>query len=173
MQSPRYILGSLLRQLLHQSRLFLKEKQKTAIKNLYKTYGKLRPCVPDSTTFLLILQYISENFKDVYIIIDGLDECTPREDLLSSLSRITCPHLHVFISSRPEKDVGIAFEGKPQIRMDDESVKKDIALHIDRRLEHDDKLKWMATKFKDELRADLLKMGGIMCYIFPPLADID
>jgi hypothetical protein len=56
----------------------------------------------------------------LYVIVDGLDECpnvsgcpTPREQVLKILTELIAlplPHVHFFITSRPEIDIGDALE---------------------------------------------------------------
>lgn len=117
--------------------------------------------------FLFVLLCLSRVFEDVYIVIDGLDECaTPRDNLLSLLLTLgSSPHMHIFISSRFESDINAALLKKPRLAMEKEFVKLDIAKHIDCRLDYDDRLKTMTPDLKNEVRVKLLEKSDGMLVI--------
>lgn len=109
----------------------------------------------------MTLHVITEVFKDVYIVVDGLDQCRPRDDLISVLSRIATSGLHVLVVSRMENDIGRAFAQKSKIQMDDNSVKMDIEKYIDAQLEGE-KWRLRCPPMKDTMKRRLLwKSAGM------------
>src|SRR6202035_3112178 len=57
-------------------------------------------------TLILIL----EAFDDVSIVLDALDECNERKDLLKWITEMICfrkDKLHLLVTSRPEEDIAM------------------------------------------------------------------
>jgi hypothetical protein len=81
-----------------------------------------------------------------YIILDALDECPPREEVLElvkDLVGLHLPNLHISVTSRPEPDIQIVLEHlteRPMSLHDESGQKEDIAnyvsssVHSDRRM---------------------------------------
>jgi hypothetical protein len=66
--------------------------------------------------------------KPVVVLLDGLDECKERDqllDILTNRSLKDLPFLRIIVTSRPEEDIVSAFEGCPQIS----SFKLDTSSH--------------------------------------------
>ena len=94
------------------------------------------------------LRQILHSFYDVYIVLDALDECSNREDLLEYLDRImswNAEHLRMLVSSRPERAIeeGIRslIKGDNKIKVQGDQVNDDIRTYIRGRLDMDPKLK--------------------------------
>jgi hypothetical protein len=103
------------------------------------------------------------NTTKTYIILDALDECTDREELLEFIQEINgwkVGNLHILATSRNERDIEAAL--KPiltsQISIQDVQVNDDIKLYIRQRLCDDPKLKEWPTRVKGEIEEALL--GG-------------
>src|ERR1700730_15819112 len=67
--------------------------------------GKSQPSVQSLQSVLLL---ILEVFNDVYIVLDALDECAEREDVLKWIKQTTCwrmSKLHLLATSRPEEEI--------------------------------------------------------------------
>lgn len=63
---------------------------------------------PSISTLQDTLQIITGDFENVYIVIDALDECTDRAELLvwvKNMLRWKEGKIHVLLSSRPERDI--------------------------------------------------------------------
>lgn len=162
-QNARYILGSLLKQLIRQAHLATESRQRKVIKNYYDNHRNLRShSLIDLDVFLSHLLFMVEVFDDVYIIVDGLDECTARDKLLQLLTVQSPSNMHVFASSRPEKDIEVMFKEYPQLKMDEAGLKLDISKHIDYRLAHDPALKMIKSNLKSEIKDKLLEKVGHM-----------
>jgi hypothetical protein len=106
-------------------------------------------------------------YKDVFLVIDALDECQERDDLLDWLGVFTGSdllHVHLLLSSRQEKDIEDVL--KPlvdsQISIQGADVDPDIRLYVQDRLSRDRKLKKWPTEIKEEIERSLMgKVNGM------------
>lgn len=101
-------------------------------------------------SFLQLLRRIVDEFSQVYIIIDALDECASRDELMNTLKDMVgwkCAKLHILVTSRNNMDI----ESSPQrleemqniIWLQGQLVNKDIHTYIRQRLSNDMSLhKW-------------------------------
>lgn len=136
--------------------------------------GKVRPASPESLSGFLLK--IMEQIKEIWIIIDALDECstngsTSREKLLSWMSELRNPHkrnVHLLVTSRPETDIenGIKkfADESNVIPIEGSVVTDDIRTYIDNRLVQDRGFqKWRGQQdVQDELKSRLMKHAGEM-----------
>jgi hypothetical protein len=89
-------------------------------------------------------------FPQTYIVLDALDECTDRAELMSIFESIAGWHLdglHLLVTSRRERDIESALErlvkDKEIICLQSKLVDEDIRRYIHQRLSTDKKLeKW-------------------------------
>jgi hypothetical protein len=58
---------------------------------------------PSGGDLISILTSLLGHFSNIYIVIDALDECHEdyRSDILSLISRLQAPSVHILIASRP------------------------------------------------------------------------
>ncbi|KAL6794164.1 ankyrin repeat-containing domain protein [Trichoderma sp. SZMC 28012] len=84
-----------------------------------------------------LLQGIAAKFKKLYIVIDGLDECTKseRHDLLETLHSVlkARPNTKLFLAGRDSvsREVQLKFPTLIQIPMDCSSAQSDIATYVE------------------------------------------
>jgi len=100
------------------------------------------------------LEWIGDFFSEIFIIIDGVDECSNRDEFCESLRRLVeRTKMSVLVVSRPEHEIATAdvFIGKSTLNIDD-AVKLDISTHVRWYMEKDKKLQ----RYRPELKADLL-----------------
>jgi len=88
------------------------------------------------STLLLIL----DSFRDAYVIVDALDECTDRVKLLNWIKEVThwkVGKLHLLLTSRQERDIEVKLQPLEPISicLEGESVDLDIATYLDRMLQ--------------------------------------
>jgi hypothetical protein len=138
-QNHRNLLLSLLSQLSARSDLccdILQRVYVTHDNGAYKpTDGVLIRCLKEMLTF--------SNDRQIYIIMDALDECpntfgvpSPRElvlDLVKELVGLSLPNIHIYVASRPEIDIRTVLETLTpfQVSLHDQAgQKKDIAEYI-------------------------------------------
>ncbi|KAM6503941.1 hypothetical protein JOM56_000884 [Amanita muscaria] len=72
----------------------------------------------------LILE-LSKVYEKTFIVIDGLDECSDLEGILTELT-ILAKALHVFVSSRDHARIRAEFESCEQIKIDMDDIVDDI-----------------------------------------------
>lgn len=85
---------------------------------------------------------------DTYVILDALDECADRDELLTDLEEVTSwgdANLHVLTTSRREKDIEEALtplsDRQNRIAIQSALVNADICTYIHDRLQVDRKLR--------------------------------
>ncbi|KAK0516125.1 hypothetical protein JMJ35_002159 [Cladonia borealis] len=126
---------------------------------------------PTINELLEVLYQVLRNFYNVYIVLDALDECSNREDLLEYLYRLlswNTEHLHILVSSRPERAVeeGITrlVKGDNRIRVQGDQVNDDIRIYIRARLDQDPKLKRWQKRLdvRNEIESCLMKKADGM-----------
>ena len=127
--------------------------------------GERQPNVKDlqSTLGAMLLQSCSPT----YTIIDALDECIEREELLNWIGGVVgqkIDTLHFFIASRREKDIEDALNplATYEIYAQRSEVDVDIKCYIQERLKTDLKLKKWPSSLKMEIQAALMQKAGGM-----------
>jgi len=120
--------------------------------------GGSQPTVKSlQATLILIL----EAFDDVYIVLDALDECAERRDLLKWITEMKKDKLHLLVTSRPEEDIAMRLRllEPDNVCMEPELVKSDIARYIDSVL--DEENQW-SNDMKVTIKSTLLERAGGM-----------
>lgn len=98
-----------------------------------------------------VLLQICRSFEDIYLILDALDECPDREDLLEWIASLTTTYstsLRIVVLSRKERDIDDALRGVPgrKLTIEDAKVDDDIRVYVKARLASDLKhKKWDET----------------------------
>jgi hypothetical protein len=97
-----------------------------------------------------------------YIILDALDECTERKQLLELIDEITqwnLQKLHVLVTSRRERDIeeGLKCLLEDQICIQSTLVNADIRLHIHEKIQCDRKLSKWSAQIQDEIEEALMR----------------
>ena len=121
--------------------------------------GQRHPTIP---SLMMTLKDIVRGFEHVYVILDALDECEDREQLLGLLEEIRnwkVGKLNLFATSRAERDIedGIGPHVSARINFHNSQVNADIQIHIQERLENDPKLKKWSAKVHGEIEAVLME----------------
>lgn len=96
------------------------------------------------------LRSICQSHK-VAIVIDALDECDSREDVMATLldlSQRGCSR--IFVTSRAERDISLKFQSLPRISLESKTaaMTKDINIYISNRLIKEQRLSWL----KEDIR---------------------
>jgi ankyrin repeat domain-containing protein 50 len=122
---PRLIIGALIKQLCQKNDSIPLE----LLNLMHDSHSKATASNPDSFISL------AESFKEVFIVLDALDECPghERHRIIGFINKIVAELqcAKVFITSRREADLLEAFEGKTStIQIEARSVAADIALHV-------------------------------------------
>jgi hypothetical protein len=160
-QNPELMLRSLLCQLLQRSIVIPK-----GVDALFSSCenGQWKP---SSHALLQVIKEAAQEFTHVYVVLDALDECTQRSELMDMLEAVAgwqLDNLHLLMTSRKERDIECSLE--EYIREEDavclqrDIVDQDIQRYVQQRLRVD---KGLAKLNKDaavrqEIEAAL--MGG-------------
>ena len=106
---------------------------------------------PTSEVLLETLRRMMESFGDIYVVIDALDECTEREQLLAGLEEMASwedVSLHLLATSRRETDIeeslNLLIDERNRISIQSAFVNADIRTYTYDRLQNDRKLRrWL------------------------------
>ena len=120
-----------------------------------------QPTIEDMTT---ILCQMLKSFNTTYILLDALDECTDREDLLEFMEAVmgwNITNLHLLATSRKENDITTSLEPLVtcQLCIQSALVDADIRVHVLERLSNDPKLKKWPINVQKEIE-DALTGGA-------------
>lgn len=102
---------------------------------------------PPNSALMATLKAILESFTEAFIVLDALDECTEREELLADIKEIVewkTGNLHILVASRREVDIEEALEvliSKEEILcVQSQAASNDIRIYVQQRLRTDQKL---------------------------------
>jgi hypothetical protein len=138
--------------------------------NAKRQDGKQQP-TPDALESTL--QHILGDFQQTFIILDALDECKEREELLGLLENLIgweVENLHVVATSRRERDIEETLEplATGQVYIQSALVNADIHIHLCERLQNDPKLKKWPANVQREIEKTLMD-GAHGMYVVTPL----
>lgn len=95
----------------------------------------------------------------VTILIDGLDECQGRQDILGFIQQLSKrgKFCKILVSSRDEVDIREVLSESPRMRLEtaSEYLDRDIDNYISHRLGHDREFKWLKQSFQKTIRESL------------------
>ena len=116
---------------------------------------------PSTDALAMTLQHMLGGFHQTFIILDALDECAEREELLGLIEKIVgwkLEKLHILATSRREKDIEETLEPliTGQICVQSALVNADIHTHLRERLQNDRKLRKWPVKVQMEIEATLM-----------------
>lgn len=118
--------------------------------------------VPPEGKFLAeaVVTLAKELNKKIYIVLDALDECDDRSQLLPFLRDLASGSMNVSIiaTSRDIRDIRNAFNTDSKLFLDNSSddMLRDIKLCIDTRLQTDPAFDWLKQEVKQEISEELL-----------------
>jgi hypothetical protein len=137
-QDPELMLRSLLCQLLQRS--FTVPKGVNALYSSCEN-GRRQPSLH---VLLEVTRQSAQEFTQVYLVLDALDECTQRSELMDMLETVAgwqLDNLHLLMTSRKERDIERSLEG--YVKEDDtvclqrDVVDQDIQRYVQHRLRVD------------------------------------
>jgi type III secretory pathway component EscV len=167
-QNPELMLRSLVCQLLQ--RLTTTSKSLDALFSSCEN-GHRQPSLH---ALLEVTRQVMQEFAHVYIVLDALDECTQRlelMDMLKAVDRWQLPSLHVLITSRKERDIESSLESyvnkEDTVCLQSDIVDKDIQRYVQQRLSNDKSLvKWEKdAAIRQEIETALIS-GACGMYMF-------
>ena len=123
-------------------------------------------------SLLQVLRQMIQNFPASFIVLDALDECNDRGELLHILDTITSwqlEDLHILVASRNEADIRVSMEGLVRghntVCLQSEVVDKDICSYVLHRLSNDHGLqRWRGNpEVQQEIETVLMGKACGMC----------
>jgi NACHT domain len=150
------LLRSLLAQLASRDLKTLKEIERLYNQN---SCGKQQP---DKKSLLSILLSVLRSPLRTYLIIDALDECSQRGEMLRMLSDIyrhCSEEVNVLVTSRKERDIELVLDrlASSSIGIQQTVVDADIRIHLKTCLVEDAKLKRWPSAVKEEMEDALVR----------------
>ncbi|RII24200.1 hypothetical protein CUC08_Gglean011924 [Alternaria sp. MG1] len=120
---------------------------------------------PLSHALLQVTREAAQEFTHVYVVLDALDECTQRSELMAMLETVAgwqLDNLHLLMTSRKERDIESSLEeyirDEDAVCLQRDIVDQDIQRYVQQRL-HDDKglAKWNKdAAVRQEIEAALM-----------------
>jgi ankyrin repeat domain-containing protein 50 len=144
---------------------------------LSRLHNNYRNAIPPDQVLLDCLHQFVRTFKDVYIILDALDESpqdTHRGDMLQALADLRTwsePGLHLLVTSRDELDIRDMLYNEfddlqnEAISMKNDFVNEDIASFIAGSLRNDRRLRRWAD-YHDQIEKALVERAEGVCVFF-------
>jgi hypothetical protein len=137
---------------------------------LYHSFhnGSAQPSVESlHATLLLIL----EAFNDVFIVLDALDECAERKDLLKWIKEMTSwrkGKLHLLATSRPEEDISrhLRLLDPDHVYITQDLITGDVKRYVDHILDGEDAFDRWNNEIKTNIKNKLLDSAGGMFVFF-------
>ncbi|KAH7411657.1 hypothetical protein DE146DRAFT_732098 [Phaeosphaeria sp. MPI-PUGE-AT-0046c] len=103
---------------------------------------------PSIETLLKLSQQLISEFSRVYLVLDALDECSQRAELMQVLTTMSLwrpQNTHMLVTSRLERDIEVSImkfsEGNTRVILDSAVVDEDIRQYVRQRLADDQALK--------------------------------
>jgi hypothetical protein len=126
---------------------------------------------PVTHSLLTTLRQMVEEFSETFIILDALDECVERKELLADIKEIAkwkLGKLHILVTSRKERDIerslGSLINDQGEVHIQNTMVNDDIRAYVRKRLEADEELeRWRSKQeVQDEIETKLMgKANGM------------
>ncbi|KAE8372510.1 hypothetical protein BDV26DRAFT_297790 [Aspergillus bertholletiae] len=108
---------------------------------------------------------------EVYLVIDALDECRDRDQLVQTLSTIQgwdLPYLHVLVTSRRHVEIEKGLQGRltDQINLEPEMVEADIRLLTKQTVNRHWRLSQLRTETRDDIEQKMIsKAQGMFRWV--------
>src|ERR1700730_9139363 len=117
---------------------------------------------PTSKSLQAALILILEAFEDVYIVLDALDECTERKDLLKWITEMASwrkGKLHLMATSRPEEDIAkhLRLLDPYHVNIKQDLVSRDIERYINSILYDEDSFEQWDDETKTNVKNTVLE----------------
>lgn len=123
---------------------------------------------PTTDSLLDTLRDLLQGYDRVFLVLDALDECTDRSELLSAVTKISAWQLgiRILVTSRIETEIGEYLNriGKEKIGIQSALVDSDIRAYVQERLSNDWKLRrWKNhSEIRNEIENTLTENAGGM-----------
>ncbi|KAI9775931.1 MAG: hypothetical protein M1839_000720 [Geoglossum umbratile] len=147
----------------------------TAFRNLYDKYQPASE--PTMEDLIATFQGISGESKEIYIVIDALDECPlqrDREDIIKFLKEFSLcvqSSMHILITSREEKDIKdtineVLGEKCHRVSIQNKRVNDDIRVYLQTSMAEDSVFRKWPRQVQDKVIEHLMeKANGVFRYV--------
>jgi hypothetical protein len=130
--------------------------------------GKSQPSMQSLQSVLLT---ILESFDEIYIVLDALDECTEKKDLLKWIKQITSwkrSKLHLLVTSRLEEDIAMDLRllDPDHVYIRQDLITPDVERYIDCTLRGENAFNRWNDKIKANIKCKLMESAGGMFVLF-------
>ena len=130
-----------------------------SLEDLY-TSNRDRKRQPSSAELSKTFEEIAFRFREIYIILDALDECAEKEELLDLITEITeweRGKPHILVTSRWEEEIQDRLEPLciAPFNLETAPIDADIQLHICKKLDSDHKLRKLPALIKEQVKEKL------------------
>ena|SRR5579859_5991244 len=151
---PRYIIGSILRQLLEKQpnlrspefRLYLKQRH---------DFGRVHVDRRLAQQFVDDILSLTVAFHESILVIDGIDECPEPREICQLLTKLATK-MKVLVASRMARSIDAEFRNGRKLEITENWTSIDIATHLTWCFEHDPKLRKINGDLKEHIRTHLL-----------------
>ena len=116
------------------------------------------------------LQRILDGFSSTFIILNALDECIERVNLLNWIQTVILGKdinlgLHLIVTSRPEQEIEDKLKSYDQIDLVEESENYDLVAYVDHQLENDSDLQKWNSDTQEQIKLTIIKQAdGVYVY---------
>jgi hypothetical protein len=130
--------------------------------------GRSQPSVQSLQSVLLT---ILKSFNDIYIVLDALDECAKRNDVLKWIKEMTSwgkGKLHLLATSRPEEDIAkhLRLLDPDPVYINQDLITRDVKRYIDYILDGEDAFDRWNDEIRANIKSKLLESAGGMFVLF-------
>lgn len=131
------------------------------VRTLYE-HSKIDNQQPSRASLIQTFISLLKKNRLLYMIVDAVDECSEREELMSLVNQIhshDLRHLNMVFLSRREKDLteGMQEAFRSSLCITSMEITEDIKLHVRRRIETDSRLRKWPQQVKEEIEETLVR----------------
>lgn len=117
---------------------------------------------PTTVELMVVLKNVIESIPNVYLVVDALDECSERVELLGLLSEIAnwkCNNLHILGTSRRERDIedSLTQLTSTHVELKPDIVDADIRTYLSLKLVKDPRFKMWTAEERREIEGALMQ----------------
>lgn len=133
----------------------------TSLADLYELQHNCRKRI-DEEVYLSTLRSIIILFREIYIVLDALDESSNRDELLNCIHQIQTwriPQAHLLVTSRqlPEIEDSLSPIITDRLCLHNCSLNKDVHIYLAEKLEHDRKLSRWPPEIREQIVVRLVQ----------------
>ena len=160
-QASRKVIQSLLAAMCHQDASTLE-----TMASISKRYREFNSASSTSEVFDMMLTCLT-TWGHTFLIVDALDECNDRQELIAMLRRTASklPHVSLLITSREEQDIKMLLQTVPSLSLDPKDMAQDIEIFVKnelRRLVDTGKLRIRQSSLEDRIAGTLISKADGM-----------